>query len=128
MAIMPPWIAPARHNLRLILAASFLAVWSTGCSKEADTKETRLSRADGYFAEQQYQKAEKEYREALRLAPGDPVAERQLGIIYFEQGQLRQAYPLLKKSSELEPDNPDVQLKLAVLFTSPVEIIKARAS
>ena len=126
MAIAPPWIAPARHNLRLILAASFLAVWSAGCSKEADTKETRLSRADGYFAEQQYQKAEKEYREALRLAPGDPVAERQLGIIYFEQGQLRQAYPLLKKSSELEPDNPDVQLKLAVIYVAGRDYKSAR--
>ena len=126
MAIVPPWIAPARHNLRLILAASFLALWSAGCSKEADTKETRLSRADGFFAEQQYQKAEKEYREALRLAPGDPVAERQLGIIYFEQGQLRQAYPLLKKSSELEPDNLDVKLKLALTFFAGRDFQNAR--
>ena len=95
MAIMPPRIAPAKYNLRLVFAASFLAVCSAGCSKEADTKETRLSRADGFLAEQQYQKAEKKYREALRLAPGDPVAERQLGIIYFEQGQVRQSLSAL---------------------------------
>ena len=127
MAIAPPWTARARHNLRLIVAFSCLAMWNAGCSKEADTKETRLSRADGYFAAQQYDKAEKEYREALRLAPGDPVAQRQLGLIYFEQGQLRQAYPLLKKSSELEPDNPDVQLKLATGYFVGRDYKNARA-
>ena len=41
-----------------------------------------------------------------------------MGILYFDQGQLRQAYPLLKKSIELEPDNLDLKLKLALLYFS----------
>ena len=70
--------------------------------------------------------AEKGYREVLRLRPDDPVAQRQLGIIYFDQGQLQQAYPLLKKSAELEPDNIDVQLKLAQAYFIGRDYQKAR--
>ena len=55
-----------------------------------------------------------EYREALRLAPEDPTALRQLGGIYVEQGQMLQAYPLLKKVSELQPDDAKIQVKLGM--------------
>ncbi len=48
----------------------------------------------------------------LRLAPADPVAERQLAIVYHDQGQLPRAYPLLKKVAELQPDDREIQLKL----------------
>ena len=91
-----------------------MAIASFGCAKE-DNKEQHLSRANDYFAAEQYDKAEKEYREVLRLAPEDPAALRQLGIIYLDQGQILQAYPLLKKSAELQPDDPEVQLKLGQL-------------
>ena len=56
-----------------------------------------LSRADAAFAAGQWDKAEKEYRKVLRLAPEDPTALRQLGRIYVDQGQILQAYPMLKK-------------------------------
>ena len=96
----------------LALVLPFVAIASFGCAKEQDGKEQHLSRANDYFAAEQYDKAEKEYREVLRLAPDDPVAVRQLAIIYLDQGQVLQAYPLLKKSAELQPDDPEIQLKL----------------
>src|SRR5262249_21012380 len=40
----------------------------------------------------------------------------QLGIIYSDQGQIVQAYPLLKKSVELQPDDPEIQLKLGMIL------------
>src|SRR5262249_44513414 len=86
----------------------FLAFASFGCAKEEENKEQHLSRANDYLAAQQYDKAEKEYRRVLSLAPEDRAALRQLGIIYVDQGQFVQAYPLLKKSSELEPDDPEI--------------------
>ena len=83
---------------RLAFALSLVAAASFGCAKEEESKEQRLSRANDYLAAQQYDKAEKEYREVLRLAPEDPAALRQLGSIYVDQGQSLQAYTLLKKS------------------------------
>ena len=111
---------------RLALALPLVAVASFGCTKEQDSKEQHLSRANDYLAAGQYDKAEKEYRDVLRLAPEDPAALRQLGSIYLDQGQTLQAYPLLKKSSELQPDDPEIQVKLAAAFLSVGAYTEAR--
>ena len=97
---------------RLALALSLVAFATGACAKGEENKEQHLSRANDYLAAQQYGQAEKEYREVLRLAPEDPAALRQLGMIYFEQQQIRQAYPLLKKAAELQPEDLELQLKL----------------
>ena len=110
----------------LVFSLLVVGIASFGCSKSQDTSEVHLSRANDYFSSEQYGNAEKEYRDVLRLQPDNPVAQRQLGIIYFDQGQLRQAYPILKKSSELEPDNLDVHLKLALLYFAGRDYPNAR--
>jgi tetratricopeptide (TPR) repeat protein len=110
----------------LLIFALALAVANAGCSKDEPTKDQRLSRANDYLAAGQYDKAEKEYREVLRLAPEDPAALRQLGIIYHDQVQIPQAYPLLKKSAELQPDDPEIQLKLGLILHSIREYAQAR--
>ena len=108
----------SRHmrHMHLIFALCLAAVANTACSKDQPTKDQLLSRADASFAADQYDKAEKEYRDVLRLEPEDPTARRQLGIIYFDQGQLRQAFPLLRQSAELRPDDLDLQLKLGLAY------------
>jgi tetratricopeptide (TPR) repeat protein len=110
----------------LVLALSLVALATGACAKGEETKEQLLSRAKDYLAAEQYDKAEKEYRKVLGLAPDDPTALRQLGIIYHDQGQIPQAYPLLKKSAELEPDDPEIQLKLGLIFLSGRQYAQAR--
>src|SRR5262249_13574821 len=61
-----------------------------------------------------------------RLAPEDPAAQRQLGVIYLNQGQLLQAYPLLKKAAELQPEDLELQLKLGTALLSGGEPGQAR--
>jgi len=115
----PQLVSTSGSKIRqLIFALSVVAIASFGCAKQEETKEQHLSRANEYLAAEQYDKAEKEYRDVLRLAPEDPAALRQLGSIYLEQGQLLQAYAHLKKSDELQPDDPEIQLKLGLLFVS----------
>ena len=99
-------------KVHVLFAFFLLAVATSGCSKQEDSKETRLSRANDYVAAGQYDKAEKEYGDVLRLAPDDPVALRQLAILYQDQGQLPQAFQLLQKAADLHPDDADLQLKL----------------
>jgi tetratricopeptide (TPR) repeat protein len=101
---------------RLIFALCLAALANAGCSKDEPTKEQLVSRADAAFAAGQWDKAETDYRNALRLAPEDPAVLHQLGIIYSDQGQIVQAYPLLKKSVELQPDDPEIQLKLGMIL------------
>src|ERR1700730_1902175 len=104
-----PKLTPAR-KLQVLLAVC-LAIASSGCSQQGETKEAHLARAKDSLAAGQYDKAEAEYREVLRVDPADAVALRDLGIMYHDQGQLPQAAPLLTKAAELLPDEPDLQVK-----------------
>jgi tetratricopeptide (TPR) repeat protein len=102
--------------------------------KEEPTKDQILSRANEHLAAEQnehlatehYDKGEKEDREVLRLAPEDPTALRQLGIIYLDQGQILQAYPVLKKSEHLQPDDPEIRLRLGLIFLALGDYTQAR--
>ena len=102
-----------------IFAISIAALAMAGCSEKAPTKDQILSRANEAFAAQRYGQAEKDYRELLRLTADDPLAMRRLAILYYDQGQIAQAYPLLKKYAGLQPDDSEMQVKfgLAVLAT-----------
>ena len=111
---------------KLIIAFILVAVASAGCAKEEPSKDQLLSRGKDAFAAEQYDKAEKEYRAVLRVAPEDPAALRQLGIIYLDQGQNLQAYLALKKYSELQPDDAEIQLKLGLSLLALGNYTQAR--
>src|SRR5438105_11925482 len=113
-------------KLALCLAL-MVAPLAAGCAKqEADTAEQHLAKAKLALDKDQLIAAEKEYREVLRLAPGDAVAQRQLGTIYFEQGQLQLAFPLLKRAAEAEPNNLDLQIKLVRIYLATRQFEPAR--
>ena len=103
-----------------------MALTSAGCSKDEPTKEELLSRAEAAFAAGHWDKAEMDYRKVLSVAPENPAALSQLGIIYLDQGQIVQAYQLLKKAVELRPDDPEAQLKYGVLLLSLRDFAQAR--
>ncbi len=88
-----------------------------GCTKAARTK-SLLSSAGRDFEAQRYDAAEVKYQEVLHLSYLNPVAIRQLGVIYLEEGRLPQAYAFLQKSYQQDPKNPVVQLKLARVYLS----------
>jgi len=114
-------------NLRSACVLALLALLAAGCSKGGGpTKDEILSRANDALAAEQYDNAVKDFREVLRLSPADPMALRQLGIIYHDQGQIIQAYLLLKQAAELRPDDVDLQLKFGLTLLSLHEIEQAR--
>jgi tetratricopeptide (TPR) repeat protein len=83
-----------------------------GCSKSARAKRL-LAAADQDFQSSQYDAAELKYRGVLRLSYMNPVAIRQLGLIYFAEGRPTQAAPVLNKALELDSTNLEVAIKLA---------------
>lgn len=83
----------------------------SGCTRAQ--KEARfLSRADGYFKAGDYDEARIEYLNALRLNPKNAIAFQQLGIIWFDRGDVLQALQLLSKARELAPDNLEAHVKI----------------
>jgi tetratricopeptide (TPR) repeat protein len=112
--------------LRLIFALCLAAVTNAGCAKDEPTKEELLSRAEAAFAAGQWDKAEMDYRKVLSRAPEDLAALRQLGIIYVDQGQIMQAYTVLKKGADLQPDDAEIQLKLGLIYLAGRDYTQAR--
>jgi tetratricopeptide (TPR) repeat protein len=118
-------LAPPKFR-QSVFVLLLLAIATAGCSKNEPTKEELLSRAEAAFAAGQWDKAEMDYRKVLSLAPEDLVALRQLGMIYLDQGQIVQAYPVLKKGAELQPDDPEIQLKLGMIYLAGRDYTQAR--
>src|SRR5256885_2325421 len=125
-SVTPKITTTGFRYLRLVFALCLAGVAIAGCAKDEPTKDELLSRAEAAFAAGQWDKAEMDYRKVLSLAPEDQAALRQLGIIYVDQGQIVQAYPVLKKLVDLQPDDPEIQLKLATVYLSGRDFRQAR--
>src|SRR5262245_20843515 len=124
---MAPKIATIGFKYKgLIFGLCLAALTSAGCAKDEPTKDELLSRAEAAVAAGQWDKAEMDYRKVLSRAPEDLAALRQLGTIYVDQGQITQAYSLLKKGAELQPDDPEIQLKLGLIYLAGRDYTQAR--
>src|SRR6059036_1968882 len=106
--------AAARAWIFLFLA---VLVAMAGCSRSPEAKKARhLDRGDRYFAREQYQEAIIEYRNVLRIEATYPRAIEQLGLAYFQVGNLSEAFRYLLKSQELDPGNLNLRLKLGTIY------------
>jgi tetratricopeptide (TPR) repeat protein len=102
-----------------------LAAILAGCSGQR-RKERHLEQANRYFNAGEYEKAKIEYLNVLRQDFNDPIAESQLGLIWFEQGAPLRAYAYLSRSRELAPQNIEARAKLAVVLADLGESASAR--
>lgn len=97
----------------------------TGCSKEA-RKEKHLQKANRFYTAEQYDKAEVEFVNVLRLDPGNPQAIRTLAFIYQSRGNLARAYPFLNKAKQILPNDLEVRVRLGLVHVAAGETAKAR--
>lgn len=103
----------ARAGTVFLMIALVLA----GCARTPEAKKARyLERGNRYFKQEQYREAIIEYRNALRIEQKNPIATRQLGLAYYELGQVGLAFRFLTTAQELEPDHTEVRLKLATIY------------
>src|SRR5262245_29344341 len=88
-----------------------------GCSRSPEVRSARyLDRGDAHAARGQLREAILEYRNALRLTPGNERAIRQLGLSHYQLGDLQQALRYLLKAEELAPGARDIRLKVATIY------------
>jgi len=97
---------------RALLLVGVVLVLATGCSREA-RKAKYLKQAEAYFQAGDYDRAEIEYLNLLRIEETNGVALRYLGIMAFEQGRSMRAYYLLSEARKSSPEDPAVRLPLA---------------
>jgi len=112
-----------RQNLYVLSVALLIAMAGTSCSREAK-KSRHLKRASGYFQAEQYEKAEIEYLNVLRLDPQNPVAEQaddlvalaRLSAIHERDGAFEKARDLYERALNKDLKNVLATLKLARLY------------
>src|SRR5262245_60799813 len=114
-----------RRRFCMILVGFALAASVAGCSREAK-KNRHLKRADRYFAEQKYDKAEIEFLSVLRLDTNNAAAFRGLGAAYFEQGRFLRSAVFLHKAEELRPDDLATRYKLGLIYLTAQNLAEAR--
>jgi len=106
----------------LVLAAALL---SAGCSKE-NKLARHASRADGYFAAGDYDKARLEYLNVIQLDPRNAHAVAQLGHIFFENGVVLQAGAALEQALKLGATEPRLRARLGTLLAAGRRMPEAR--
>src|SRR4051794_2294949 len=110
----------------LVFVLALIALAITACSNNEPSKEQVLSRANELFAADKFDQAAAEYRAVLRASPSDLAASRGLGISYYEQGKLAEAYPVLLQAAARTPDDVLLQLKLAAIYLNGGAFKQAR--
>ncbi len=102
----------------LLLAVGVLvSIGASGCSAEA-RKARRLAHAQAHVEAQAFEKAEIEFLNVLQIDPLQADAIAGLAIIYSDQGRLGRVFPFLSKARELQPDNLEVRIRLAKLYSA----------
>src|SRR3954471_21696326 len=105
----------------VVLCAAFVS----GCSVKAKTAR-HLQRADNYYADGDFSKAEVEYLITLRLDNENKRAISQLGDIYFQQGRYGRAFVFVQKASQLATNDVNMQVKLATIYLMVQKYPEAR--
>src|SRR5437588_769229 len=99
----------------IIAAAGLLIILMPGCS--AKVKAGRhLQGGDKYFDAGDYSKAEVEYLNVLQRDSLNARAIARLGTIYYADGRVARALPLLAKASELATNDMELQFKLGTIY------------
>src|ERR1041384_2183378 len=94
---------------------SLLALGSTACTKSARASR-HLQRANNYFAANQYDRAEIEYLNVMRLQPTNAVALRNLAEIYYSNESFQRAAGFLMAIKQRDPNDVESRGKLARLM------------
>ena len=98
----------------VVLVAVFMG---SGCGMVKDFRKNRhLKAAERYVAEKKWKEATIEYRNGLRYDPQNLDAVKKLGLAYYENGQLGEAFPPLRRYSEKNPADLEVRQKLGAIY------------
>lgn len=105
--------------------AAFVALGGTGCSKKAKLAR-HMARAEKYYAAGDYDKAEVEYINVLRVDRNSVLAYERLGSMALDDGRLTRASGALAMAFRLDTNNLDVHEKLGLLSLAAGNTTQAR--
>src|SRR5262245_28985940 len=87
-----------------------------GCGGATARHASYMERGQKYFAEQNYEKARIEFRNAQQVAPKDPAARFMNGQVAEKLGNIRDAVGFYKSAIDLDADYSTARASLGRLF------------
>lgn len=103
-------------KLKSILLIILSLVLISGCKSDEEKIASHLDKGNSYFSNQEYKKAELEYRNVLQLSPENAKVWASLGETMMKLGQAREAFQAYSRVEQFDPENTDALLKLAGFF------------
>ena len=104
-----------RHGYVLVILIILVAV--SGCPWSSEGKKARYTgRGDTYFEDAKYKEAIIEYKNVLQIDGNNAHANAQLGLAFYELGEMDSAFRYLSKAKELFPGNVRVRAKLGSIY------------
>ena len=121
-------ILPELRRSRLILTTDLIGKSDEEIKKLAAEDPAQLSLEELLYAaslEDDANEKAKIYQKAIDLYPDDFRAYNNLGMIYFDQGNIAEARRCYNKALEIEPNNPDVNYNAAIAAMADGDLEKA---
>ena len=81
--------------------------------------------AQGYLRSGNHQEAEKVYRQLIKAFPPNPAVYSDLGTLYHNMGDFKQAITFLKKALDIAPDHVDALKNLGMTYAELGQFDKA---
>ena len=91
-----------------------------------DDYKTHLDMGNYYRSIGQYDSAEYHIKQTLRILPNLPVAESDLGFVYFSEQKYSEALALARTAYLQDTQNPTIMFNMGMIFTQMNELDSAR--
>ena len=104
-------------NRAILFAASGLMVLTLSACGGAEARKARhLEKGQTYLSAGNFEKARIEFQNALQIAPADPEARFENGVVDEKLGKLREAGQFFQGTIDVSPDHQGARTKLARLY------------
>ena len=117
---LEPDSATAHYNLACFLAthAHEMAIdqYKEAIAQDPEYPDAHLNLGMTYADLDQREEAKAEFKAAMELEPGDPLARHELAAMLMDEGDYRSAITLLKDVVRLEPENYEGWLDLGISY------------
>ena len=115
-------------RLKFVVMVGLAAVLLAGCGTPESRRQKALQRGRAYAAEQNWEKARVEFRNAMQVSPTDPEARFESGYVAEKTGKPRDAVAFYQSALEVRPDYVEASLRLARLYLLAGAIEQAGAT
>jgi len=111
---MPTRTASARFASIVVLG--LIAVSMTGCGGAQARKARHLEKGQSYLAAGNFEKARVEFQNALQIAPLDPEARFEMGVVDEKLSKIREAASFYQGTLDVSPEHLGARRNLARLY------------